>query len=70
MKNLLKLISVLLVVVFLGSCTKNFDEINTNPKAITLDSLDKSSYGLVAKRAIVYTDYLRNLGHTQFRSFG
>ncbi len=60
MKNLLKFISVLLVAVFLGACTKNFDEINTNPKAITLASLDKSSYGLVAKRAIVYTTYLRN----------
>ncbi len=60
MKNLLNLISVLLIVIFLGSCTKNFDEINKNPKSITLASLDKSSFGLVARRAFVYTAYLRN----------
>lgn len=60
MKNLLIIISVLALAVFAGSCTKDFDEINTNPKAITVASLDQSSFGYVAKRAIVYTSYLRN----------
>ncbi len=65
MKNLLKLISILLIAVFLGSCTKNFDEINTNPKALTVSSLDMASYGLVVRRAMYYTCYLRNSGGMQ-----
>jgi len=65
MKNLLKLISILLFAVFAGSCTKNFDEINTNPKALTVSSLDLASYGLVVRRAMYYTCYLRNTGGMQ-----
>ena len=52
MKNLFKLICIMLIAVNFLRCTKNFDEINTDPKALTLQSLDQSSYGFVVRKAI------------------
>jgi hypothetical protein len=61
MKNLLKLFLILAIVVsFNNSCTKDFDEINTNPLALTTSSLNQASYGFIVKRAIVVPCYLRN----------
>jgi hypothetical protein len=34
-----KIISLAILVLLMGSCTKNFDEINTNPYQITDESL-------------------------------
>jgi hypothetical protein len=63
MKNIFKLLTILLITAaFLSSCTKNFDEINTNPKALTVASLDKASYGFVVKRAITGGVYLEPYG--------
>jgi hypothetical protein len=63
MKNLFKLLTYLVIAVLIltSSCTKNFDEINTNPKGITLASLDPTSYGFVFRQAI-YFNYLQPYG--------
>jgi len=63
MKNLLKLFIVLLITVSYSSCTKDFDEINTNPKALTLSSLDQASYGFVFKKSIMGPSYLQAAGN-------
>ena len=63
MKNLLKLFSILLAAVFIGSCTEKFDEINTNPKAITLSSLDQTTLGFVVRKAFVGPSYLQAAGN-------
>lgn len=66
MKNIFKLFTFLLIAVFISSsCTKKFDEINTNPKRLTLSSLDLTSYGLVVRRAIYTTCFLRNTNSFQ-----
>ena len=41
------------------NCTKDFDEININPKALTLAKLDQSSFGLVVRGAIYNSSYMR-----------
>lgn len=58
MKNLLKFFIFLSIVVFTSNCTKDFDEININPKALTLAKLDQSSYGLVFRGAIYNSSYM------------
>jgi len=63
MKNLLKLFIVLLIAVYFSSCTKDFDEINTNPKALTLASLNSASYGFVFKKSIMGPSYLQSAGN-------
>ena len=63
MKNLFKLFSILLAAVFIGSCTEKFDDINTNPKAITLASLDQTTYGFVVRKSIVGPSYLQAAGN-------
>ena len=63
MKNLLKLFIVLLIAVNFSSCTDEFDEINTNPKALTLASLDQASYGFVFKKSIMGPSYLQSAGN-------
>lgn len=57
MKNLLKLFFILLITVIYSSCTEEFDEINTNPKALTLDKLDQASYGFVFRKALISPSY-------------
>jgi hypothetical protein len=57
MKNLLKLFIVLLIAVGYTGCTEEFDEINTNPKALTLDKLDQATYGFVFRKAIISPEY-------------
>jgi hypothetical protein len=71
MKKILQLSLALLVTTIGTSCTDEFNEINTNPKVLTVDGLDQSSYGFVVKRALysgVYfdnsTSFLR--GHAAF----
>ena len=65
MKSILKLFTVLaLITGFISSCTGDFDEINTNPKALTVDNLDQASYGYIAKRAITGGVYLEPYGGT------
>ncbi|MEI6050645.1 MAG: SusD/RagB family nutrient-binding outer membrane lipoprotein [Bacteroidota bacterium] len=64
MKNLFKLFTFLLITVFISSCTKKFDEINTNPKALTLSSLNQASYGFVVKKSIIGISYLEPYGGT------
>jgi hypothetical protein len=63
MKNLLKLFTILLIAVYFSSCTEKFDEINTNPKALTLASLNQASYGFVVRKAIVGPEYLQAAGN-------
>lgn len=63
MKNLLKLFTVLLIAVYFSSCTEDFNEINTNPKALTLASLDQASYGFVFKKSIMGPSYLQGAGN-------
>ena len=63
MKNLFKLFAILLIAVLISSCEKNFDEINTNPKALTLASLNQASYGFVVRKAIVGPEYLQAAGN-------
>jgi len=63
MKNLLKLFIVLLIAVYLSSCTKDFNEMNTNPKALTLSSLNSASYGFVFKKSIMGPSYLQSAGN-------
>ncbi|HAM11437.1 MAG: hypothetical protein A2X04_08925 [Bacteroidetes bacterium GWF2_41_9] len=63
MKNLLKLFIVLLIAVNFSSCTDEFDEINKNPKALTLASLDAASYGFVFKKSIMGPSYLQGAGN-------
>jgi len=65
MKNLFKLITILLITVLISSCTKDFDEINTNPKALTLASLNQASYGFVVKKALIGPNYLGDPGTMQ-----
>jgi len=63
MKNLLKLFTILLIAVFISSCTEKFDAINTNPKGLTLASLNQASYGFVVKKSIVGPEYLQAAGN-------
>ncbi|HPT12635.1 MAG TPA: hypothetical protein PLP69_08395, partial [Bacteroidales bacterium] len=63
MKNLTKLFIVLLIAVFLSSCTKEFNDINTNPKALTLASLGQPSYGFVFKKSVMGPSYLQSAGN-------
>lgn len=63
MKNLLKLFTVLLIAVYFSSCTEDFNEINTNPKALTLASLNQASYGFVFKKSIMGPSYLQSAGN-------
>ncbi|MCE5348216.1 MAG: SusD/RagB family nutrient-binding outer membrane lipoprotein [Bacteroidales bacterium] len=60
MKNIFKLFLIMLIAVPFSSCTKKFDEINTNPKALTVAELDQSLYGFIVRRAIYGPSYLRN----------
>jgi hypothetical protein len=65
MKSILKLFTVLaLITGFISSCTEDFDEINKNPKALTVDNLDQASYGYIVKRAITGGVYLEPYGGT------
>ena len=63
MKNLLKLFTILAIAVYFSSCTEDFNEINTNPKALTLASLDKASYGFVFKKSVMGPSYLQAAGN-------
>ena len=71
MKNIIQLILIISMMIVSTSCTKEFNEINTSTKVLTVDKLDQSSYGFVVKRAFysgVYFDdpmaFLR--GHGAF----
>lgn len=62
-----------MIVVGNYSCTEDFDEINTNPKTLTADNLDLSSYPLVVAGAMYNPLYLGinnrgafQLGHSLF----
>lgn len=57
MKKSIQLYIALIIIVICTGCTKEFDEINTNPKAVTVEGLDQSSYGLVVRRAMYGTVY-------------
>jgi hypothetical protein len=63
MKNLLKLFIVLLIAVNFSSCTEEFDEINTNPKALTLANLNTATYGFVFKKSVMGPSYLQSAGN-------
>ncbi|MBK9389683.1 MAG: SusD/RagB family nutrient-binding outer membrane lipoprotein [Bacteroidetes bacterium] len=63
MKNLLKLFTVLLIAVYISSCTEDFNDVNSNPKALTLASLDKASYGFVFKKSVMGPSYLQAAGN-------
>ena len=73
MKLIYPFIILVLVVVGNYSCTEDFDEINTNPKTLTSDNLDLSSYPLVVAGALYNPLYLGldnrgafQLGHSLF----
>lgn len=65
MKKLMILIIFFTITVFTSNCTKNFDEINTNPKAFTIDKLDNATYGYIVRRAFYYPVYFRQEGTMQ-----
>ncbi|SHJ19298.1 Susd and RagB outer membrane lipoprotein [Arenibacter nanhaiticus] len=53
MKNILVKISLgITLTAMLGSCTDNFDEINSDPKNFTQDAVTQSEYPLFVKRAL------------------
>ncbi len=53
MKNIFKLLTILLIItVLISNCTEDFDEINTNPKKLTTGNLDASTFGFVVKSSI------------------
>lgn len=58
MKNLFRLFTFLLITVFISNCTDKFDEINTNPKALTTGKLDQATYGFVVRSAIYIPSWL------------
>lgn len=60
MKKLYSLFIFLLITVIISNCTKDFDEINKNPKALEVANLNQASYGLIVRRAIYISSYLRN----------
>jgi hypothetical protein len=37
--------------ISINSCTKNFSDVNTNPKSLTIDRIDNGTFPLVLKRA-------------------
>ena len=51
MKNLFY-ISLLSALLFVPACTDNFDELNTDPKNLTVDKLDQGTFGLAAAVAL------------------
>ncbi|WP_353186055.1 SusD/RagB family nutrient-binding outer membrane lipoprotein [Parapedobacter lycopersici] len=70
MKTIRYLLAVSMLSFGMG-CTEKFDEINTNPKSVTVNGLDQSSYGLVVKKAfygaVFYGDVMPFLrGHAAF----
>lgn len=71
MKNILNILIILTITIFSSSCVKDYDSINKNPKVLTLDGLDQSSYGFVVKRAFysgIYADDVMSFlrGHAAF----
>ena len=46
MKSLYRYICMLLVIFVIGGCTNNFEQLNTNPLALTADKVDASLIGL------------------------
>ncbi len=46
MKNLKKYVVILVAAFFVGGCTGNFEELNTDPLALTSDKVDASLIGL------------------------
>lgn len=67
MKNIFYLISLLTIITFGNSCTDDFDDLNTDPKNLTTDALDASSYGLVAASAFYAPVYLGNRARGPFQ---
>ncbi|UZR97577.1 SusD/RagB family nutrient-binding outer membrane lipoprotein [Chondrinema litorale] len=45
MKNMIKIFKLIFIIGLVGSCTGDFDEINTDPSKITAESLDASFVG-------------------------
>lgn len=63
MKNIFKLFTLfafLSIALSFSSCTDDFDEINTNPKAPTMTTLNQATYGYIFRRAVYNASYLRN----------
>lgn len=52
MKNILYIL--LSALLFVPACTDDFDELNTDPKNLTVDNLDQGSFGLVAAAAMYF----------------
>ena len=52
MKNITKICLGLVLVVALGSCTDDFDEVNTDPKNFIEENVTQGEYPLFVKRAI------------------
>jgi hypothetical protein len=52
MKNILYIL--LSALLFVPACTDDFDELNTDPKNLTVDKLDQGSFGLVAAAAMYF----------------
>lgn len=76
MKNKLakNLLSSVLLVFMLASCTDDFTQLNTDPKNFTLDAVTTSEYPLFVKRALYTPNYMPfgegrgpfQLGHSLF----
>ncbi|KAB7531508.1 SusD/RagB family nutrient-binding outer membrane lipoprotein [Flagellimonas olearia] len=62
MKYLDKLVIVVLIMALgLGGCTNEFNDVNTNPKTLSVDQLDQSSYGYVFRGALFSGVYFGNI---------
>ena len=60
-------IMVLAVAVLAGSCTEDFNELNTDPKNLTVDQLSQSEYGSVVRAAQYSPLYLPFGGRGAFQ---
>ncbi|HET8736661.1 MAG TPA: SusD/RagB family nutrient-binding outer membrane lipoprotein, partial [Pricia sp.] len=56
-KTTIKMMSGFLLIVFLGSCTEDFTELNSDPKNFTQAAVTQSEYPLFVKRALYTPNY-------------
>lgn len=67
MNNIKLYISALAIILFTGSCTDHFTELNTDPKNLTVDNLSQGEYGSVVKAAQYSPVFLPRSGAGAFQ---
>ena len=60
MKNFITKISLLVTVLIIGSCTADFEEINTNPLSLSTEKLEESS--VLQGQAFAQAQYTSMMG--------